>query len=397
MPIPAEPDRDPDWLDRVRRALVDWYERGHRDLPWRRERDPYRILVSETMLVQTTVAAVVPFYERFLARFPTALALAEADEADVLKSWEGLGYYRRARQLQEAARAIVRDHDGTIPADLEAIRALPGVGRYIAGAVLSFAFDRPAPIVEANTRRVLARWLAWDSELDASASQARFWEAAARLVPSESAGTFNQAFMELGAVVCTPKAPMCLICPVSRDCRARELGRQDSLPIKAPRLPPLAVAEAAALVARGDRVLIVRRGPGRLWAGFWEFPTIHLDGADPAGRSFGEPVDLAEGVRRLAGVRAAIGPVVRTIRFGVTKHRVELTAHAGIALDSDPGADPIPGPGLDRAAWERPETLAEHPFSSAGRRLAAWVADRGAIGLRTLTAPGTAPIRTGPG
>ena len=385
MPIPANPDLDPDWIDRVRRALRAWYDQGHRDLPWRREHDPYRILVSETMLVQTTVAAVIPFYERFLARFPTARDLAEADEADVLKAWEGLGYYRRARQLQEAARAIVRDHGGVIPADLDAIRALPGVGRYIAGAVLSFAFDRPAPIVEANTQRVLARWLAWPNDLAASASQARLWDAAGRLVPREGAGRFNQAFMELGATVCTLKSPMCLICPVSQDCRARDLGVQDRLPVKSPRPAPLAVVEASAVVVHDDRVLIVRRKAGGLWGGFWEFPTIHLSGADPGGRSFEEPVDLAEGIHRLTGIVVKVGPVVQTIRFGVTKHRVELTAHVAIA--SNPSDTMTPGPGLDRISWETPEGLARHPFGAAGRRLAAWVATRGADELRRLVVP----------
>ncbi len=225
------PDIDPDWLDRVRTRLVDWYDGSGRKLPWREDHDPYRILVSEMMLVQTTVAAVVPFFGRFLARFPTVSALAEAEESDVLKAWEGLGYYRRARQLQAAARAILSDHAGVFPDDPEAIRALPGVGRYIAGALLSFAFDRPAPIIEANTQRVLARWLAWEEDLKTTRSQARLWEAAARLVPETGAGTFNQAFMELGALVCIPRAPLCLACPVSSECLSRKLGVQDRIPV----------------------------------------------------------------------------------------------------------------------------------------------------------------------
>jgi A/G-specific adenine glycosylase len=366
----SAPDRDPQWVVRIQRKLADWYERGHRDLPWRKTRDPYRILVAELMLVQTTVAAVIPYYGRFLARFPTAEALAEADEVDVLKAWEGLGYYRRARQLQAAARAIVGDHGGAVPDDPEALRALPGVGRYIAGAILSFAFDRPAPIVEANTQRVLARWLAWPDDLKTPASQARLWQAAAALVPAEGAGRFNQAFMELGATVCTPRAPLCLICPVAAECRARALGLQDALPVRSAKAPPLEVTEACALVARRGRLLIVRRGPGRLWEGFWEFPTIHLAGADPAGRSLGMPVDLAEGVRRLTGVRARIGPEVRTLHFGVTRHRVALTAYAAVALEGRVR----PGPGLDRASWRKPQDLADYPFGSAGRRLAVWVA-----------------------
>lgn len=370
------PDLDRGWVGAVRRKLVDWYEGGHRDLPWRADRDPYRILVSETMLVQTTVAAVVPFFGRFLARFPTLADLAAADEAEVVKAWEGLGYYRRARQLHAAARAVVRDHGGVIPDDPEAVRALPGVGRYIAGAVLSFAFDRPAPIVEANTQRVLARWLAWRGDLKASATQARLWEAAGRLVPPEGAGTFNQAFMELGALVCTPRAPMCLVCPVAAECGARARGLQDVLPVTTPRPPPLASAEACALVFREGRVLIVGRGPGGLWEGFWEFPTVHVSGADPAGRSAGcaEPGDLAGGVRRLTGVRAEIGPVVQTIHYGVTKHRVRLDAHEARGLSGEL----TPGGGMARVAWERPENLASYAFSSAGRRLVAWVARRSA-------------------
>ena len=370
------PDLDPSWLARVRERLVAWYEGAKRELPWRADSDPYRVLVSEMMLVQTTVAAVVPYFERFLQRFPTVSALAEADDADVLKMWEGLGYYRRARQLHAAAKAIIREHGGVFPDDPEAVRALPGVGRYIAGAVLSFAFDKPAGIVEANTQRVLARWLAWRDDLKAPATQARLWQAAERLVPPQGAGTFNQAFMELGALVCTPKAPMCLICPVATDCRARALGLQDAIPVTTPKPPPLTVVEACALVAREGRILIVQRGPGQLWEHFWEFPTIHLEGADPAGRSFGTPVDLAEGIRRLTGVRAKIGSIVQTLNFGVTRHRVRLTAHAATTRS----AELTPGPGLVRAMWESPENLVNYPFGSAGRRLVGWINHSGVVG-----------------
>ncbi len=366
-PEGSDPDLDPAWVARVRGHLVRWYLGAARALPWREDRDPYRILVSEMMLVQTTVAAVVPFFARFLERFPTVRALAEADEADVLKAWEGLGYYRRARQLQAAARSIMLDHGGTFPDDPEAIRALPGVGRYIAGAVSSFAFDRAEPIVEANTQRVLARWLAWGEELKSTRSQSRLWQAAARLVPPVEPGTFNQAFMELGALVCIPRAPLCLACPVAGDCQARALGLQDRLPVTAPRVPPKEVAEACALVARDGRYLLVKRASGRLWEHFWEFPTIHRSGPDPAGRSFGEDVELAEGVARLAGVRAEVGPVARTIRFGVTTHRVTLDAHPARWLEGEPS----PGPGLVAAAWVPPEDFGRHALGAATRRIVA--------------------------
>jgi A/G-specific adenine glycosylase len=353
----------------VRERLAAWYEEARRDLPWRVNGDPYRILVSEMMLVQTTVTAVIPYFERFLRRFPSVGSLAEADEADVLKSWEGLGYYRRARQLHAAARMIVDEYGGTIPADLAAVRALPGVGRYIAGAILSFAFDRPEPIVEANSQRVLARLLAIKENLKTASTQERIWQAAARLVPAVGAGTFNQALMELGALVCTPREPGCLVCPLASVCAARRLGLQDVLPVITPKPPPLAVTEACAIVVREGLVLVVQRGRGGLWEQFWEFPTVHLEGVDPAGRSFGEPVDLAEGVKRLTGVSIEPGPPVKALTYSVTNHRVKLSAHladarAGILK---------PGPGLVDARWVEPSRLSEHTFSSASRRLIAWI------------------------
>jgi A/G-specific adenine glycosylase len=362
------PDLDSEWVARVRARLIDWFEGAGRKLPWREDRDPYRILVSEMMLVQTTVAAVVPFFARFLERFPTVRDLAEADEADVLKAWEGLGYYRRARQLQAAARAIMHDHAGSFPEDPEAILALPGVGRYIAGAVLSFAFDQAAPIVEANTQRVLARWLAWDETLKSTRSQARLWEAAARLVPEAGAGAFNQAFMELGALVCIPKNPLCLVCPVSDECLSRKLGVQDRIPVATSKAPPKRVTEACALVEREGMILIVKRGAGQLWEHFWEFPTVHLAGPDPAIRSL-VGNDLAEGVRRLTGIRASIGSIAKTVRFSVTSHRVTLEAHTASWVEGEPA----PGPGLVAAAWEPVETLGRHAMSSSSRQLVAWL------------------------
>jgi A/G-specific adenine glycosylase len=364
-------------LGAVRAALAGWFAAGHRDLPWRVDRDPYRVLVSEMMLVQTTVGAVVPYFRRFIERFPTVRALAEADEADVLKAWEGLGYYRRARQLHDAARAIVRDHGGVVPDDPQAIRRLPGVGRYIAGAVLSLAYGRPEPILEANTRRVLARLLAWPAPIDEKPTEDRLWLAATRLVPAEGAGRFNEALMELGATVCTVRQPSCLICPLSGVCRARAEGRQDELPPRKESGPPLDVAESAILVRRGgDRVLIVRRPPGGLWGGFWEFPTIHTGGADPAGRSLGGPVELADGLRRLTGVEARIGPPARTVRFGVTKHRVTLTAH----LAQYVRGVPVAAANLDRVKWEYLGDLRDLPFGAAQRGLAAWLATGGTGG-----------------
>jgi A/G-specific adenine glycosylase len=359
------------WITRVREKLAAWYDAGHRDLPWRRNRDPYRILVSESMLVQTTVTAVVPYFERFVAQFPTAAALAAADETDVVKAWEGLGYYRRARQLHAAAKAIVERHHGAMPDDSEALQALPGVGRYMAGAILSFAFDKAAPIVEANTQRVLARLIAWKEDLKTTRSQREVWKLAERLVPMEGAGRFNQAIMELGATVCAPKTPSCLLCPLSKECEARSLGMQDTLPFKTAKPPPKAVTERCAVVVRDKHVLLVQRASEGLWERFWEFPTIHVAGADPAGRAFDETVNLDEGLFRLTNVRARIGDAAKVVRFTVTTHRVELTAHLATWVDGDPTA----GPGLSAARWVELAALPALTMGSAMRRLARWVVE----------------------
>ncbi len=369
LSVGQDPDLARSWLESVRGRLLTWYQDSQRALPWRQGNDPYRVLVSEMMLVQTTVAAVIPYFERFLRRFPDMQALASADEADVLRIWEGLGYYRRARQLQAAARAIVEKHAGRMPRELDAVRALPGVGRYIAGAILSFAFDLPEPIVEANSQRVLARLLAWKGDLKTSASQRRLWAAAERLVPREGAGNFNQGLMDLGAQICTPRTPSCLLCPLASLCLARKLGIQDALPLVSPRPRPLAVTEACALVVRDGSVLLVQRNDGGLWSKFWEFPTINLEGADPAGRSFDAPVSLAEGVARLTGIRVRIGSEIKTLIYSVTRHRVVLRAYRAQSCSGRLR----PGPGMADARWVTPELLAELPLGSAARKLAAWV------------------------
>lgn len=366
---PQDQDLDPSWVSAVRQQLIAWYEGSQRDFPWRRGNDPYHILVSEMMLVQTTVAAVIPYFERFLRRFPDLQTLASADEVDVLRAWEGLGYYRRARQLQAAARTIVDRHAGEMPQDPDAVRALPGVGRYVSGAILSFAFDLPAPIVEANSQRVLARLLAWRGNLKASASQTRLWAAAERLVPHRGAGKFNQSLMDLGAMVCTPRSPACLLCPLAMLCAARRLGIQDSLPVATPRPRPLAVTEACALVVREGSVLVVQRNDEGLWSGFWEFPTINLEGADPAGRSFGTAVSLSEGVERLTGIRVRTGPEIKTLTYAVTRHRVVLRVHLAHACSGSLK----PGPGLVDARWVATSELGELPLGSAARKLAAWI------------------------
>jgi A/G-specific adenine glycosylase len=264
---------------------------------------------------------------------------------------------------------IVDRHAGEMPREPAAVRALPGVGRYISGAILSFAFDLPAPIVEANSQRVLARLLAWRSDLKTAASQSRLWVAAGRLVPSKAAGKFNQALMDLGALVCTPRSPACSLCPLAMLCAARRLGIQDSLPVVTPKPRPLPVIETCALVVREGCVLVVQRNDTGLWSGFWEFPTINLDGADPAGRSFGAAVGLSEGVELLTGIHVRTGPEIKRLTYVVTRHQVVLRVHLAKASSGSLR----PGPGMVDARWITTSELSELPVSSATRRLAAWL------------------------
>ena len=227
----SPPDSNGERARRTAEALGAWYDRAARDLPWRRTRDPWAILLSEVMLQQTRVDVVVPYWTRMLERFPAPRDMAEAPIDDVLSRWSGLGYYRRARNLWLCAREVVERFDGRLPDDVEGLRSLPGIGAYTAGAVASIAFDRQAPLVDGNVARVLARHAGIDDDPRSAVGQRRLWAEAAALVPAERPGRFNQALMELGATICTPRSPACAICPLERDCVARREGRVDELPV----------------------------------------------------------------------------------------------------------------------------------------------------------------------
>ncbi len=256
-------------------ALVEWFKVHGRDLPWRRTHDPYAVLVSEFMLQQTQVATVIDYYHRWLERFPTIEALANADEADVLRMWEGLGYYARARNLHAAARRVRDEHGGEFPRDLEKIAALPGVGRYTAGAVASFAFDLSAPIVEANTARVLARLIHLRIPIDTAPGQRALWAAAEELTPATDARLYNSAIMELGSAVCRQRAPQCLLCPVLNYCAAAPHD-PERLPIKKARKATIALTEDCAWIVHEGRLLL-QQGVGSRWKGLWKLPPL----ADP--------------------------------------------------------------------------------------------------------------------
>ncbi len=254
--------------------MLAWYRAHGRDLPWRRSADAYAVLVSEFMCQQTTVAAVVPYFERWMAAFPTVAALAAADEQAVLGHWQGLGYYSRARNLHRAAQAVLARHGGEIPADLAALRALPGIGEYTAGAVLAFAFDRPAAVVDANVARVLARWHDVREPVDATAGRARLRGAALALQPAGGgARELNSALMELGALVCKPRAPRCGECPVHGGCRAEA---PEALPVKRARPVVTTVTERRAFYTEGGRLFLAQST--ERWRGMWILPLTELAG-----------------------------------------------------------------------------------------------------------------------
>ena len=264
-------------LPAFRRALTAWFRRHGRDLPWRHTRDPYAILVSEMMLQQTQVATVIGYYERWMKRFPDAATLAAAPEPDVLHAWQGLGYYSRARNLHAAARRIVEE--GGFPREHERILALPGVGRYTAGAVATFAFDEPTPPVDGNILRVLARLLDFRAPVDSGPGLEFLWETARRWQPGDGAGQYNEAMMELGALICTPRSPACLVCPVRAYCAAEQPG---SLPVKKPRAATVALEEACGWIVREGREILLETQTGRRWRGLWRLPLLR--GKKPEGR-----------------------------------------------------------------------------------------------------------------
>ncbi|MFI5315280.1 MAG: A/G-specific adenine glycosylase [Myxococcota bacterium] len=293
--------------------LLEWYRGARRPLPWRRTRDPYRIWLSETMLQQTRVDAVVPYYERFLARFPTLESLAVADEQAVLREWAGLGYYARARNLHRAAGVVLRDHGGELPRDAGSLAALPGVGRYTAGALRSIAFDERAAVVDGNVRRVLARLAGARAPSDTE-----LWRMADALVPEKAPGDWNQALMELGATVCTPRRPSCPVCPVGAFCAAHAQGDPERFPASARRPAARRVRALAGLLVRRGRVLLVRRPSRGLLGGLWELPTVEEEGA-PA---------LLSALLERTGIRAAVGESLGRLRHQFTHRDLSLEVMA---------------------------------------------------------------------
>nr|WP_257985144.1 A/G-specific adenine glycosylase [Bacillus sp. T33-2] len=265
-------------VEGFRRELISWFEQEQRELPWRIDNDPYKVWVSEIMLQQTRVDTVIPYFNRFIEQFPTIGTLAEADEDRVLKAWEGLGYYSRARNLQTAVKEVHEKYGGKVPDTPEGISSLKGVGPYTAGAILSIAYGKPEPAVDGNVMRVLARILLIREDIARPSVRKIFEEAVRALISHENPSYFNQALMELGALICTPSSPSCLLCPVSDYCEAYHEGEQNDLPVKSKKKKQRAVQLAAAVLTDGEgRILIRKRPSSGLLANLWEFPNVEIN------------------------------------------------------------------------------------------------------------------------
>jgi A/G-specific adenine glycosylase len=319
-------------LPAFRRSLVQWFRRHGRDLPWRRTTDPYRIVVSEFMLQQTQVTTVIPYYNQWLRRFPNFLALARASETDVLRAWQGLGYYARARNLHATATAIVNGCGGRFPRSIEQMQQLPGIGKYTAHAIASFAFDQPAPIVEANTARVLSRLFNRHVPVDSNAGRTTLWNDAAMLVPKSNVRMYNSALTDLGALICLPRKAKCDICPVEKFCDAKD---PEALPVRRPRLRVRRLRENHALMLRQGKMLLEQSSTR--WRGMWILPRLQT--------------------------KTATGRPIYTSAFPFTHHQVELVVY------------PLPAP-KQLAPDQRWFVSIDHiPMPSPHRRAAAYFLD----------------------
>ena len=345
-------------VTKIRNALTAWYRRHARDLPWRRTNDPYAVWLSEIMLQQTQVATAIPYYERFLKRFPTIDVLSRARLQSVLKAWEGLGYYTRARHLHEAARRIVRDHGGVLPQSAERLARLPGIGKYTAGAIASIAFDRNEPVLDGNVIRVLCRLEFIADNPKAADTLRRLWALAGTILPRGRAGMFNQALMDLGATVCVPRNPQCAGCPLRALCKAFAEDAQGDVPTRSQRRAIPHYDIGVAVVWRQSRILIAKRKPEGLLGGLWEFP----GGKREKGESL-EDCAVRETFEEVR-VKARVARPFMTVRHAYSHFRVTLHAFECEYAGGRPKAV-----GCEAWKWVLPEKLTGYPFPRANRKI----------------------------
>jgi A/G-specific adenine glycosylase len=338
--------------------LLKWYGEEKREMPWRNNRDPYRILVSEFMLQQTQVKTVIPYFERWMKSFPTLQKLARAREFTVLKHWEGLGYYSRARNLRKTAQIIQKDYSGKIPESIDEILKLPGIGRYTAGAVLSIAFDQKVPVLDGNVKRVLSRLFLLKENGSNRNSENILWETMKNLLPETETGNFNQAFMELGATLCLPKKPLCLLCPLKQNCEAQKSKQQNLYPPRKQAVPSTKIEVSAGVIFRKDKVYIQKRKAGGLMGGLWEFPGGKLESEESPEQC------LKREIKEELGVNIHIDEKFMVVKHSYTRFRVTLHVficriHAGKVLPTQ----------CDEWTWVKAEELETYPFPAANVKI----------------------------
>jgi A/G-specific adenine glycosylase len=344
----------------IGRALRAWYVVHRRDLPWRKSLDPYAVWVSEMMLQQTQVATVIPYFQRWMQRFPDVAALANAAESDVLHAWQGLGYYSRARNLQRAAVLMVRDHAGSVPDAVEVLRALPGIGPYTAGAIASIAYGKAEPLVDGNVIRVLSRLFALHGDPNKNPLKTEIWAHARALVPEQEPGDFNQALMELGATLCTPRSPHCEVCPLAELCQARALGLALLLPELPARAKPTPVHMVAAIATRAGRVLVTKlNADAPRWAGMWLFPNAEV------ARSETPEAAVKRVLLSTTGLRGKASGIVCVVRHSVTRFKITLDAYRAVELSGTAKAQSVA-----EIAWKEPSELADLAMPAAHRKIA---------------------------
>ena len=352
-------------------SLLTWYEGNKRAMPWRANRAPYPVWISEVMLQQTQVRTVIPFFRRFMDRFPSLQALAGANEQQVLKAWEGLGYYARARNLRRTAAAIVTDHAGRFPRTASGLRALPGIGDYTAAAVASICFGEPIPAVDGNVLRVIARLDAIPRDIRRPATRSVIAGRLAAAIAPFPPGDFNQALMELGALVCRPRQPLCDVCPVRSWCKARQRSAVDRFPVKSPRKAIPHFDIVAAIIRKGPRILITRRRADQMLGGLWEFP----GGKQEPGEALEATVHRE--IMEETGLRIEVGPALCSVKHAYSHFRITL--HAFLCRYVSGRARKIQNNGV---CWVSPTRLGDYPFPAADRRIIERLTGKAAEGNR---------------
>jgi A/G-specific adenine glycosylase len=350
---------------KIQKRLIQWYEKNKRDLPWRRTHDPFAIWVSEIMLQQTQVDTVIPYYQRFLKAFPTVRNLAKADLSRVLKAWEGLGYYSRARNLHKASRIVLKDFGGRIPDHPEDLLCLPGIGKYTAGAILSIAHNKDAPVLDGNVKRVLSRLFAISGDPASGKTGSLLWSLSESLVPKGHASDFNQALMDLGATVCIPKAPQCPRCPLKTFCMGRLSGNPEQYPSPKAKKKIPHIEGVSAVIVNDGKVLLNRRASKGLLGGLWEFPNWKVEG-----RELDQRGKLRNRIKKKMGIKVEVKESIGTFKQTFSHFRLTLHVYRCEAIDS-----------VNRGRWTLVRALDRLPMSRIHRKIALQLRNRD-CGLR---------------